>query len=58
MVKKEPKRTKGSLISRGRESRMTDLLKRKPMKALLAEAHEHGAHSLKRELGPVSADRR
>jgi len=33
---------------------MTDLLKRKPMKSLLAEAHEHGAHSLKRELGPVS----
>ena len=33
---------------------MTNLLKRKPMKALLAEAHEHGAHSLKRELGPVS----
>ncbi len=33
---------------------MTDLLKRKPLKALLAEAHEHGAHSLKRELGPVS----
>ena len=33
---------------------MTDLLKRKPMKVLLAEAHEHGAHSLKRELGPVS----
>ena len=32
----------------------TDLLKRKPMKVLLAEAHEHGAHSLKRELGPVS----
>ena len=24
------------------------------MKVLLAEAHEHGAHSLKRELGPVS----
>ena len=33
---------------------MTDLFKRKPMKVLLAEAHEHGAHSLKRELGPVS----
>src|SRR5208283_2817458 len=33
---------------------MTDLFKTKPMKALLAEAHEHGSHSLKRELGPVS----
>src|SRR5271166_3520454 len=33
---------------------MTDLFKRKPMKVLLSEAHEHGAHSLKRELGPVS----
>src|SRR5450631_1157075 len=33
---------------------MTDLFRRKPMKALLSEAHEHGAHSLKRELGPVS----
>src|SRR5450631_1509601 len=42
------------MISKERQSRMTDLLKRKPMKALLAEAHEHGAHSLKRELGPVS----
>src|SRR5450755_4027146 len=33
---------------------MTDLFRRKPMKALLSEVHEHGAHSLKRELGPVS----
>src|SRR6516162_5971090 len=33
---------------------MADLFKTKPLKALLAEAHEHGEHSLKRELGPVS----
>ena len=33
---------------------MADLLKTKPLKALLAEAGEHGEHSLKRELGPVS----
>src|SRR6516162_256153 len=33
---------------------MSDLFKTKPMKALLAEAHAHGSHSLKRELGPVS----
>src|SRR5215471_3398203 len=33
---------------------MADLFKTKPLKALMAEAHEHGEHSLKRELGPVS----
>src|SRR5271166_807173 len=33
---------------------MTDLFKTKSMKALLSEAHAHGSHSLKRELGPVS----
>jgi len=42
------------MISEDRQAGRTDLFKRKPMKALLAEAHEHGAHSLKRELGPVS----
>src|SRR6516162_8409910 len=33
---------------------MPDLLKTKPLRLLLAEAQEHGEHSLKRELGPVS----
>src|SRR5262252_3966594 len=33
---------------------MADLFKTKPLRALLAEAGEHGEHSLKRELGPVS----
>jgi APA family basic amino acid/polyamine antiporter len=33
---------------------MADLFKTKPLKSLLAEAGEHGEHSLKRELGPVS----
>src|SRR3974377_681873 len=33
---------------------MADLLKTKPLKMLLNEASEHGEHSLKRELGPVS----
>ena len=33
---------------------MADLLKTKPLRLLLAEAQEHGEHSLKRELGPVS----
>jgi len=33
---------------------MADLFKTKPLKLLLAEAGEHGEHSLKRELGPVS----
>src|SRR5271157_1563851 len=33
---------------------MSDLFKTKPLSALLAEADEHGKHSLKRELGPVS----
>src|SRR5450631_2835342 len=42
------------MISEERHTGKTELFKRKPMKALLSEAHEHGAHSLKRELGPVS----
>ena len=33
---------------------MADLLKTKPLTMLLAEAGEHGEHSLKRELGPIS----
>src|SRR5208283_1266900 len=33
---------------------MVDLFKTKPLNMLLAEAGEHGEHSLKRELGPVS----
>jgi len=33
---------------------MSDLFKTKPLSALLAEADQHGEHSLKRELGPVS----
>jgi len=33
---------------------MSDLFKTKPLSALLAEAQDHGSHSLKRELGPVS----
>ena len=33
---------------------MADLFKTKPLNTLLAEAGEHGEHSLKRELGPVS----
>src|SRR5215469_10293945 len=33
---------------------MSDLFRTKPLTALLAEAGEHGEHSLKRELGPVS----
>jgi APA family basic amino acid/polyamine antiporter len=33
---------------------MSDLFKTKPLSALLSEAQEHGSHSLKRELGPVS----
>jgi basic amino acid/polyamine antiporter, APA family len=33
---------------------MSDLFKTKPLRLLLAEAQEHGEHSLKRELGPVS----
>src|SRR5215813_6985514 len=33
---------------------MPDLFKTKPLRLLLAEAQEHGEHSLKRELGPVS----
>src|SRR5450432_4079752 len=33
---------------------MTDLFRRKPMKALLSEAHEHGENTLKRSLGPGS----
>ena len=36
---------------------MANLLKRKPMNLLLAEAHETGEHSLKRTLGPFSAHR-
>src|SRR5271166_5350872 len=42
------------MISEERQTGKTDLFKRKPMRVLLEEAHEHGAHSLKRELGPVS----
>src|SRR3569833_4050292 len=34
---------------------MPDLFKTKPLRLLLAEAQEHGEHSLKRELGPVSS---
>src|SRR5208337_5374700 len=33
---------------------MADLFKTKPLNMLLAEAGEHGEHSLKRALGPVS----
>jgi APA family basic amino acid/polyamine antiporter len=33
---------------------MADLFKTKPLRILLAESQEHGEHSLKRELGPVS----
>ena len=33
---------------------MSDLFKTKSLKTLLSEAGEHGEHSLKRELGPVS----
>jgi len=33
---------------------MADLFKTKPLRLLLAESQEHGEHSLKRELGPVS----
>src|SRR6516162_495352 len=33
---------------------MSDLFKTKSLKTLLSEASEHGEHSLKRELGPVS----
>jgi APA family basic amino acid/polyamine antiporter len=33
---------------------LADLFKTKPLRLLLAEAQEHGEHSLKRELGPVS----
>jgi basic amino acid/polyamine antiporter, APA family len=33
---------------------MSNLFKTKPLTALMAEAEDHGSHSLKRELGPVS----
>ena len=33
---------------------MSNLLKVKPLSVLMSEAEEHGSHSLKRELGPVS----
>src|SRR4051794_29883854 len=33
---------------------MSNLFKIKPLSALMAEAEDHGSHSLKRELGPVS----
>jgi basic amino acid/polyamine antiporter, APA family len=43
------------LISRGRESRMSNpLFRKKPMDVLLREAAETGEHTLKRTLGPLS----
>src|SRR5450631_2833326 len=40
------------MISEERHTGKTELFKRKPMKALLSEAHATGEHSLKRTLGP------